>query len=135
MQPSLLGEDRRPDLREWWKSGLAFLLRNETASKEVTSPVYVKPSFEGYKQTHMTFTLVDYCLGLLESVPLKLVLLTFFIVLCRSSVMQQRDQWYFQHQECGTAKSLYQNVYGTVCCIVYFSVLCLLESRYSHTSC
>lgn len=26
--------------------------------------------------------------------------------------MQQRDQWNIQHQECGTAKPVYQVIYG-----------------------
>lgn len=26
--------------------------------------------------------------------------------------MQQRGQWYIQHQECGTAKPVYQVIYG-----------------------
>ena len=73
-------------------------------------------------------SLVNYCPELLESVPKQLIL-TFFIALCRSSFVQQRDQWNLQHQKCGTAKSLYQNVYGTV---MPLSVLYLLRSRYSH---
>ena len=51
--------------------------------------------------------------------------INFFIALCRSGFVQQRDQWNLQHQKCGTAKSLYQNVYGT---IMLLSVLYLLRS-------
>lgn len=35
-----------------------------------------------------------------------------FFYFLSSSAMQQRGQWNIQHQECGTAKPVYQVIYG-----------------------